>query len=313
MAIPPNLVRQVALEIFQAARDGRRLDMSAHSRDEWAFGVSMVLTSGRLGIGRAALEQMREAFPNMPFARGLLRMLDALPPADPRSRLVTDPRKDVHVVRREGGADTVLVCFSGVGLIGVGAPLPILHRWLGQLDAHLIYLRRRRLADFYLDGIPQLGPDPDATAEAIARLAAELGGRRLLVYGNSSGGFAAMLYGLKLKAEAVLAFGPPTSMTPEFNEHLVLAETSRRLRAEHPDAPLDLRPLWQAADPRPRLTIVRGEHNWDDRLYADHVADLPGVDVREVAGYQGHQVVFELLLRQELLPIMQDFLRPPSA
>ena len=59
---------------------------------------------------------------------------------------------------------------------------------------------------------------------------------------------------------------------------------------------------------------MHGEHNWDDRLYAEHFADLPAVERVEIAGYQGHHVVFELLLREELLPVMQAFVqsRPPA-
>ena len=307
MAYSTAFMRQMAQKIILAARAGQPLEMAEHPRDQWAAGVSMLLATGRLKVGAFALQHMRVAYPRMPFAQGLLKLMHELPPPDPRAPFANDITKHVQVVRREG-ASTALVCFSGVGLIGSGVPLPMLHRWLGQFDVHLVYLHRRRVADFYVGGIPELGDDLASTCAGLRRLVEGLGASRLLCYGNSSGGFAAILYALQLEADAVLAMGPPTNMTPEFNEHLLMADVSKQLRASYPGGPLDLRPLWQAAERPPRLTIVRGQHNWDDRLYADHLADLANIEVREVAGYPGHQVVLELLLRGEYMSLIEGFL-----
>ncbi len=237
-----------------------------------------------------------------------------MPPAGAQTPFRPRPESEVQVARREG-ARTTLVCFAGGGQVGTGVPLPILHRWLGLLDVNLVYLRSPRLTDFYLGGLKGLGSGASGLASGLRALLTDLGAERTLAYGTSSGAFAAIRYGLEVGAEAILALGAPTDMTPGFNQHLLLADVAARLSAAFPGEPLDLRPLVAAADPPPRLTLVYGDACWNDRIYVEHLAGLPGVELHPVDDFEGHHVAMELLLRGEFMALMESFVatRPPVA
>jgi len=81
----------------------------------------------------------------------------------------------------------------------LGMPLNAFHRWGGQMPAHLIYLRDFR-DEFFLDGVGAIGGGLGPTLEFLRQAVYELGACRILCYGFSVGGFAALYYGLKLHA-----------------------------------------------------------------------------------------------------------------
>ena len=139
-----------------------------------------------------------------------------------------DPASDVQIARR-AGCDTVLLAFCGQGH-EIGPPMPMMHRWLGGLGASVVYLR-----DFngckYLGGIKSLAADRPASLEALRRIVDQLGGRRILCYGNSAGGFGALDYGLALGADAILCMAGATNLDPDANRFTRSATTARRLRS----------------------------------------------------------------------------------
>src|SRR6185312_4522808 len=125
----------------------------------------------------------------------------------------------------------------------IGLPIALMHRWAGRLNASLIYLR-----DFqrfhYLRGITSLGATRDAAIAELRRIVTSLGARRVVCYGNSAGGFAALHYALDLGANAAVSMGGPTNLTPEFNAFLSSEQRAlelRKLRTEFPGVSLDLR------------------------------------------------------------------------
>ena len=58
---------------------------------------------------------------------------------------------------------------------------------------------------FFLDGVGTIGGGLGRTLEFLRQAVSELGARRILCYGFSVGGFAALHYGLLLHAARVLA------------------------------------------------------------------------------------------------------------
>lgn len=76
---------------------------------------------------------------------------------------------------------------------------------------------------WYLDGIPPFGTTVAETAAGIRREAARRGARRIACFGFSMGGYAALVYGPRIGADAVMAFSAEALIGTPFGrseEHL---------------------------------------------------------------------------------------------
>ncbi len=184
----------------------------------------------------------------------------------------------------------------------------MVHRWFGLLDANLIYVRPFN-EDFYLGGVAAFGEGRAAMVEGLGRLLAELGAPRTVCLGHSMGTFPAVRFGPQLGAQAIMALSPVTALGAGAEPSRV----RRRLERTFPGEPFDLRPVWQAARRRPKLTLVYGEHCWDDRLQAERFADLPAVELRPLAGYESHLITRELILNDALLPLLRELTSAEAA
>ncbi len=214
----------------------------------------------------------------------------------------------MQLVRRPG-ADTLLVAFCGFGarIHRMSMALSLFQRWLNPLGFHVIYLRDfRRLA--YQDGVTPLGEGLAPTVEALRGMAHELEVRRVMCVGVSAGGYGALSYAGALGAERVLAFSPATNLDPAFNTYLRWSEGSALLSRRFPGGEFDLRPRLAAQGGRPGATIVYGAQCWDDRFHAEHLAGLPGVELRPIDGFRGHMSAAELVHRGEFGALLQDVL-----
>ncbi|ONG54007.1 hypothetical protein BKE38_11060 [Pseudoroseomonas deserti] len=131
-----------------------------------------------------------------------------LPPA----RFAEDRLREVEVVPQPGAA-TVLLVFGGVMGRFSYLPLALFDRWLQRYDCHAVHLRDP-LGAAFLQGLPSLGADEAAMAEALAAICRDLGARRIVTLGASVGGFAAARLGSRLGATAALSLAGPTLLDP---------------------------------------------------------------------------------------------------
>ncbi|MEX0852681.1 MAG: non-ribosomal peptide synthetase [Bauldia sp.] len=281
-------------ELTSAFQERRPPGSAVSDVAKWSAALDLLFLAGRLDVLEYGARQLRDAYPGFTYAQSIGDFFGRLPAADDSDLTFTDKRLQAVQVVARARCETVIVLFCD-RYHNLGVPLPAIHRWLGRLPASLIYLRDfRRL--YFLDGVPGLGRDRQRTLEGLRALIARLGSRRVLCYGNSAGAFAALDYGAELAAEAVLALAGPTTLSPEFNVHLRSAAPAERTRRKLPEAIVDLRPRY-AAGARPRAQIVYAGHDWDDRLQAEHMAGLAGVELRPVENFLGHNVTMELIRR----------------
>jgi hypothetical protein len=240
----------------------------------WARLIRDEIGGGNIAAGEHGLRHLRAHYPGFTFARRLGAVIDRLPLAGPSLPFTDDPARDVQVAARPG-ADALLLAYCGAAH-NLGLPLGLMHCWLGRLDASVAYLRDFSLRR-YAEGIASLGPDRAATLAALRGLSRDLGARRIVCFGSSAGSFGALHDGLDLGAEAVLATG----------------------------AALDLRGLYAAAPHRPRVRLVFGADYWNDRIYVEDFAAVPGVILQPLAGFAEHNVVPELIVRDGLDAALQ--------
>jgi len=213
---------------------------------------------------------------------------------DPTVSMLVEPVRDATVT---------LVAFAGIrGGLGI-APYEFLRSTEG-LGARRILVRDLDQV-WYLRGIRGLAGTLPAAAAALGD---EVGEGRLVVTGNSAGGFAAIAFGALLGADEVHAFSPQTAIDRPHRVRWLDARWPGRMRAVRrlPPAtePLDLAPLLHAC-PGPQVHVhFCGSHGRDAR-HARHLRNVPGVTLHPYEG-DGHRLVRDLRDRGELARILTE-------
>ena len=183
-----------------------------------------LLETGRIAAAEQEIRRLHAALPSLPYAESMTRVFDAArEDSAPLLDFTDDPALDVNVARRPN-CDRVLLVFCGLRN-RPGLPTALIHEWLGRLPVSVVYLRDFRKSVGVL-GYPSLGPDRRSSVEGLKRLVNDLGGRRIYTFGNSSGTFSALHYGLDLEARAVLCMSGPTTLTREFNADITTSSKS---------------------------------------------------------------------------------------
>ena len=297
MPSPKGLSRHLQ----QCWADGAEPSFALADAKLWFLALSRLIETNRLDAAAHAAPRLQAAFPAVASFRRTALLLDKMPEpvADPAfTSFVDRPEREVQVVRRMG-ASTALFAFTGrFGALGL--PTPIIHRWFARTQAHLVYLRDP-LQRAFLSGVPTLGDDVETTLAALRGMANDLGAQRLACYGNSSGGYAALLYGLKLPAARVLGIGAWTDLSVQGPE---------RINDSGWTAATDLRPLYESAAVRPRVRLVYGADNVDDRANADHLADLEGVHTRAVSAWRRHDPQLGLIAEDSFGSLLTELVTP---
>jgi hypothetical protein len=289
-------VAAVAAEIERAFCTRTALRVGERAPDVWVRACEDLLDRGLRGPAELALKRLREAYPDLEYAKTMTDLFDVVPDElAPLIELPPESGSDVQIVRRPD-SDAVLLVFCGHGK-RVGMPVSLAHRWLGRLPASVIYFRDvRKLAGGI--GYPSLGTDRPSTILSLKRLIADLGARKIYTYGNSAGSFAAFHYGVNLGAEAALGLAGPTNLTADFNAPLrPRGSLYLDLAAASPDYAVALRPLLAAGSSGPRVMYVYGSEAAKDRAYAEHIAGLPSVELVPLEGHARHNVVVPVILR----------------
>jgi pimeloyl-ACP methyl ester carboxylesterase len=209
----------------------------------------------------------------------------------------------VLCVDEPGGADVVLVFFAGFGGGFGGMPAFEFRNTVADVPAHKVFLRDRSSL-WYLAGLPGIGDSADAIAAYLRDHCARLGAKRIVTVGNSSGGFAALLFGILIDADEVHAFAPKTRLleAQDFHDQEKLRLIHRHVGRDHPY--LDIRKL--VLDGRGARTTLHIHYpNGDavDAGQARRVADLPNVRLWKYR-WRTHALVRVLKQYGALRPIL---------
>lgn len=143
-------------------------------------------------------------------------VIDAVAATDPglllaREHITPDYQAFRHV-RNE--APRVVVCFTG-NAYKLNVPVQLFHCLAVKAFDQLVYLRDDRKQQF-VDGVPGLGDDPDALADALAERIPR--GAHVAIVATSSGGLAATRTADRLGAARVALFSPTFSYRGESAE-----------------------------------------------------------------------------------------------
>jgi hypothetical protein len=183
------------------------------------------------------------------------------------------------VVDASSESDVLIAAFGGI-IFAMGVPSWEFFRLIGGLDAKRLFARDLDKC-CYLRGINGLGPSVPEAAAGLTALIGDLGVGRTVFAGNSSGGMAAILFGVLCGADEVIVFSPYT-FTDRWNRlrhrdkrH---ADRSRSLRSAPGGSPWrDVRPHVKRAGGRTIIHIHYAVQHRLDRLHAERLAGFPGV------------------------------------
>jgi hypothetical protein len=187
----------------------------------------------------------------------------------------------------EADAPRVFISFAGLrGGQGV-APAFEFVKSLDSQPVKTIYVRMNEVT-WYHEGVPGVGPDVDSVVEHLQEQTGDA--EQVVVIGNCGGGYAAVLFGALLNAEAH-AFCPQTFLDAEMRRlhdetrwgHLFAAMDGR-----FDPRYVDLLPVIAESDAR--IHIYYPEHHVLDTVHAERVGDLPQVTLHPF-DYAGSDLV----------------------
>lgn len=188
----------------------------------------------------------------------------------------------------------LLVTFGGMRSL-VGIPTFEFVRLTSEIPVKRLFVRDPRQS-WYHRGMPKHGRSLASVAEAVGDLIAGHDVERLVMVGNSAGGYGALVFGTLLSADAVFAFAPQTVLDPrllaEMNDHRwddLLAPLIKKGALEERWSDLSVA-LPEALRADTRYNVYFDQHILGDRLHAERIRDVEGVRLYRF-GRGGHNLV----------------------
>lgn len=120
---------------------------------------------------------------------------------------------------------------------------------LSTMPANILYVKDRG-NQWYNRGVYGLGDDVGSVARALKAVITENGFREVRCLGTSMGGYASLMFGRELQADAILAFAPQTFLAPPY---------PRFAKAVHSGDYLDLSTFEARPAARTRIVIAKDE------------------------------------------------------
>jgi hypothetical protein len=223
---------------------------------------------------------------------------------DPNQPLSFDLGKRSH---------TLLIAFGGMaGQIGM--PPFEFFKATGELPVKRLFVRDLHQVWYHL-GIPGHGETIEEAAAALREIADSRDVDRLVVAGNSAGGYASLAFGTLMGADTALSFAPQTVLDPqilaEWDDHRWDDQLGDLLRrGTIPERWADLR---RALDGE-RSGATRYEVYFDetlevDRLHAERLDGVAGLELHRVGGGE-HSVALKMRESGELGRVLRAALLP---
>jgi len=210
------------------------------------------------------------------------------------SRLKDDRTKEVQVAPSPNARATVVLT---TGIMFGNLPLSFIDGLFAARRINVIYLR-----DFgkraYMRGVSALGASEEETVIALKKMTAELGTKRLVAMGSSSGGFSAFRTGALMDADYAVSFSGQTALSTYYD--------TTRVSAWNPDffvkaqiereggLPSDLVPFL-ARPWRTKFLQFFGADSAEDARQARRLENSPGVKLIPVAGVADHFVIDHMI------------------
>jgi hypothetical protein len=193
----------------------------------------------------------------------------------------------------------LLIAFGGM-LGSVGVPPFEFFNLTKDLDVNKIYLRDLR-GTWYHSGLPGISNNIDETAFFLKSKIDEAGIDKVVVFGNSMGGYAAIIFGILIKADIVHAFSPQTSIkNPDIIRH---KKQIQNVHNNFPDTYFDLNEAIDLYDNLGEFNIYYDSKDKLDKKHARHFKNSQNITLHSFNG-GGHRLIKTLRDSGELRNIV---------
>ena len=207
---------------------------------------------------------------------------------------------------------TMLVAFGGINSRSGIAPYEF-SSLTGRSGVKRLYVRDLHQS-WYHRGMPGHGDELMDVAVALRKVVAQRRAQRLVVVGNSAGGYAALVFGTLLGADVVLAFSPQTILNLESLARMDDHRWDEKIQALEDAAAFD--PDWvdlARALPAARQAETEYRVFFDDthkdRAHGERLDGLDGVRLFRF-GRGEHELVRQLREVGALSRIIEHAIRP---
>jgi hypothetical protein len=176
-------------------------------------------------------------------------------------------------------------------------------RATSTLGVKRLFLRDPHMM-WYQKGTPGIADDVPGVAAWLTKIIAQEHPRRVVMIGNSGGGFSALLFGALVGVDEIHAFNPPTLLrapddtsAPQQLEALVMEKGQ--------DIPyLDIREIFREhLKPSTQVYIHYSRGESRDKRHAKYLRDFPNVYIREYP-FVSHHVARFFAERAMLSPLL---------
>jgi pimeloyl-ACP methyl ester carboxylesterase len=215
-----------------------------------------------------------------------------------------------------GSSRTLLLAFGGIaGRIGI-PPFEFFSMTTG-MPAKRLFVRDLRQA-WYHRGIPNHGGSIAESADSLRELLEREQIDRLVVAGTSAGGYAALVFGALLGADAVVCFAPQTVLDLEILTDLDDHRWDERLAPQWAAGTIDARfsDLRRVLEDSRRAgttyRIYFAGRVRADRLHAERIAGIEGVRLFRF-GSSSHNIARTLRDSGALQRVLRAALQAPDA
>jgi hypothetical protein len=245
----------------------------------------------------------------MRHARYLRRRLRSL------SRVGHSQDDEVLMMDMSSDSGTLLLAFGGI-MGGIGMPPFEFLSLTGGIPVKRLFVRDLRQA-WYHRGLAGHGETLTQVAQALREMLAAERVERLVVAGNSAGGYAALVFGTLLNADVVLSFAPQTVLDLQELAAIGDHRWDSRLGPLRDAGALDERwidlrvALARVPAPNTRYRVFFDESLASDRHHAERLRGLEGVRLYKF-GRGAHELVRELRDCGALERMLREALRAPG-
>ena len=227
--------------------------------------------------------------------------------SDDFQKRLNDPEAPVAASLSDVGAP-LLVAFGGIaGKVGI---LPFeFFNLTKDIKANKIYVRDLQQV-WYQRGLPGVATDIEGVAAFLAEKREEVRPSRFVLVGNSMGGFAAIIMGILLDADRVLAFAPQT-FADRLHRFIYHDRRWPDQMLEVQRSPgtlcLDAKPLLRRVRPSCEMDVFYSRHDRLDRIHAERLSFASNVRTHPL-GEGGHSVIKHLRSSGDLARVVCDAL-----
>lgn len=209
---------------------------------------------------------------------------------------------DISILKN-GEATTMVITFGGINQ-GIGIPVFEFQNILKNYNCHQVFIKDSSQA-WYQNGI-QGYEDIESLKLKLKEIIK--GYKRVVFIGNSMGGYAAIMFGVSLNIDRVIAFSPQTFIDKFRRWHYKDKRWSEQIKTMHQSKTqkiTNLKKLLHSNHFNTSIGIFYSSTDKLDKLHAERL-DFSKQCTLHSYNYGGHSLIKELRTNKELLKILDE-------